>query len=324
MTVKRHGWIAVATALLLGAATAEAEPLKLAHSTWVGYGPLFIAQEKGYFAEEGVEVELINMEDVKIRFPALAAGKIDALVTTVDTMLNFLSEEQSYRYLFALDDSRGGDGIVARKEIETVADLKGRTVGYTEGSVSQFFLGVLLKQAGLKLSDVKSQNMTAGDAGAAFVAGRLDAAVTWEPWLTRGKQAPHGHLLVDSSATPGLIVDVAVTTPEKLEARRADLQAVYRAWIRAVEFQKANEEEADEIMARGVGGWLEDPAVFKETRAGIGYYDRAMNEAYIGKPGAPGKIVETITNAIELGREIGQFKVAVDPVSLIAFDIVNQ
>ena len=324
MTVKRHGWIAVATALLLGAAAAEAEPLKLAHSTWVGYGPLFIAQEKGYFAEEGVEVELINMEDVKIRFPALAAGKIDALVTTVDTMLNFLSEEQSYRYLFALDDSRGGDGIVARKEIETVADLKGRTVGYTEGSVSQFFLGVLLKQAGLKLSDVKSQNMTAGDAGAAFVAGRLDAAVTWEPWLTRGKMAPHGHLLIDSSATPGLIVDVAVTTPEKLEARRADLQAVYRAWIRAVEFQKANEEEADEIMARGVGGWLEDPAVFKETRAGIGYYDRAMNEAYIGKPGAPGKIVETITNAIELGREIGQFKVAVDPVSLIAFDIVNQ
>ena len=324
MTVKRHGWIVAATALLLGAAAAEAEPLKLAHSTWVGYGPLFIAQEKGYFAEEGVEVELVNMEDVKIRFPALAAGKIDALVTTVDTMLNFLSEDQSYRYLFALDDSRGGDGIVARKEIKTIADLKGRTVGYTEGSVSQFFLGVLLKQAGLRLSDVKSQNMTAGDAGAAFVAGRLDAAVTWEPWLTRGKQAPHGHLLVDSSATPGLIVDVAVTTPEKLEARRADLQAVYRAWIRAVEFQKANEKEADEIMARGVGGWLEDPAVFKETRAGIGYYDRAMNEAYFGTPDKPGQIVETITNAIELGREIGQFKVEVDPVSLIAFDIVNQ
>ncbi len=324
MTVKRHGWMAATAALLLGAAAAQAEPLKLAHSTWVGYGPLFIAQEKGYFAEEGVEVELINMEDVKIRFPALAAGKIDALVTTVDTMLNFLSEEQSYRYLFALDDSRGGDGIVARKEIATIADLEGKTVGYTEGSVSQFFLGVLLGQAGLKLSDVKSQNMTAGDAGAAFVAGRLDAAVTWEPWLTRGKQAPHGRLLVDSSKTPGLIVDVAVTTPEKLEARKADLQALYRAWVRAVEFQKANEAEADEIMARGVGGWLEDPAVFAETRAGIGYYDRAMNEAYIGKPDAPGRILGTIGNAIELGREIGQFKVEVDPVSLIAFDIVNQ
>ncbi len=324
MTAKRHGWMAAMAALLLGAAAAQAEPLKLAHSTWVGYGPLFIAREKGYFAEEGVEVELINMEDVKIRFPALAAGKIDALVTTVDTMLNFLSEEQSYRYLFALDDSRGGDGIVARKEIETIADLEGRTVGYTEGSVSQFFLGVLLEQAGLELSDVVSQNMTAGDAGAAFVAGRLDAAVTWEPWLTRGKMAPHGRLLVDSSKTPGLIVDVAVTTPEKLEARKADLQAVYRAWVRAVEFQKANEAEADEIMARGVGGWLEDPAVFAETRAGIGYYDRAMNEAYFGEPDAPGQIIETIGNAIDLGREIGQFKVEVDPVSLIAFDIVNQ
>ncbi len=314
----------LAALLLLVAGAASAEPLKLAHSTWVGYGPLYIAKEKGYFDEEGVDVELVVMEDVKIRFPALAAGKIDALVTTVDTVLNFLSDEQSYRYLFALDDSRGGDGIVARKEIRTIADLKGRTVGYTEGSVSQFFLGVLLKRAGLRLSDIVSQNMTAGDAGAAFVAGRLDAAVTWEPWLTRGKQAPHGHLLVDSSATPGLIVDVAVTTPEKLEARREDLKAVYRAWVKAVAFQKTHEQEADEIMARGVGGWLEDPAVFRETRAGIAYYDRAMNEAYFGKPGAPGQILETIRNAIELGREIGQFKVEVEPLSLIDFGIVNQ
>ena len=45
--------------------------------------------------------------------------------------------------------------------------------------------------------------MTAADAGAAFVAERVDAAVTWEPWLTRGRQAPHGHLLIDSSKHPG-------------------------------------------------------------------------------------------------------------------------
>ena len=122
--------ILIAGAILLGlvtAGSATAEPLKLGHSTWVGYGPLYVAQEKGYFDEEGVEVELIVMEDPKIRFPALAAGQIDVAVTTVDTMLNFLNENQSYVYLFALDDSKGGDGIVANKDIESLADLRNRT-----------------------------------------------------------------------------------------------------------------------------------------------------------------------------------------------------
>jgi NitT/TauT family transport system substrate-binding protein len=245
-------------------------------------------------------------------------------VSTVDTVLNYLSDQQGYRYLFAIDDSQGGDGIVADKDIQSVADLKGKSVAYAEGSVSQFYLGVVLKEAGLSLADVETMNMTAGDAGAAFVAERVDAAVTWEPWLTRGKQSPHGHLLVDSSTSPGLITDIALTTPEKLEARADDLKALYRAWVKAVEFQKANEKEADEIMARGVGGWLEDPAVFAETRAGIVYYDDAMNRAFIGTPDAPGGIATTIANAAELGREIGQFEHDVAPADLIAFEIVNQ
>jgi NitT/TauT family transport system substrate-binding protein len=309
---------------LIVGGSAAAEPLKLAHSTWVGYGPLYIAKEKGFFDGEGIEVELIVMEDPKIRFAALAAGQIDVAVTTVDTVLNYLSEQQGYRYLFALDDSKGGDGIVADKDIATVADLKGKSVAYAEGSVSQFYLGVLLKEAGLTLKDVETMNMTAGDAGAAFVAERVDAAVTWEPWLTRGKQSEHGHLLVDSSTSPGLITDVAVTTPEKLEARAADLNALYRAWVKAVEFQKTNGKEADEIMARGVGGWLEDPAVFAETRAGIVYYDDAMNRSFVGTAAAPGGIATTITNAEELGRAAGLFEHTLTPADLIAFEIVNQ
>ena len=112
--------------------------------------------------------------------------------------------------------------------------------------------------------------------------------------------------------------------PQKLEARAADFEALYRAWVKAVEFQKANEQAADEIMAKGVGGWLEDPAVFAETRAGIVYYDEAMNEEFIGTAEAPGAITETIANALELGKEIGQFDHDVAPEELIAFDIVNQ
>ncbi len=316
-------WGLLGLAGLLAAGAAKADPLKIGHSTWVGYGPLYIARDKGFFKDEGLDVELVVIEDTKLRFPALAAGRIDGLVTTVDTVLNFLSTDQSYRYLFALDDSKGGDGIVAKNSIKTIGDLKGKTVAYLQGSPSQLMLGVLLKEAGLGFNDVQSQNMTAGDAGAAFVAGRVDAAVTWEPWLTRGKMAPDSHLLIDSSKTPGLITDVAVTTPKELETRKADFEKLYKGWLKAVEFQKEHPDEADVIMAKGVGGWLDDPKVFAETRAGIVYYDQPMNEAYFGTSEKPGGIMKTIENSAAIGNATGQFKVSVDPKSLIDFDIVG-
>ena len=319
----RLGAAALGLALVFGAGApaGAAEKLKLALSTWVGYGPLFVARDQGFFAKEGLEVDLVMMEDVKTRMPALAAGRVDAAVTTIDTVLGFSTAERPLTYLFAIDDSRGGDGIVARREITSVAGLKGHTVAYTEGSVSQFFLSVLLKDAGLTLADIDSRNMTAGDAGAAFVAGRVDAAVTWEPWLSRGKATPHGAVLVDSASRPGLITDVMVTTVPTLEARRSALQALYRAWSAAVDWQKTHEAEADRIMARGVGGWLEDPAVFAETRAGIAFYDADMNRRFMD-PANPDGILATITMAQSLGEAAGLFKAAAEPARMIATGVV--
>ena len=72
--------------------------------------------------------------------------------------------------------------------------------------------------------------MKPGEAGAAFVAGRVDAAVTWEPWLSNGKKAPHGHLLVDSSQTPGLITDVLIFRQDVIEKRPREIQGVVDAW----------------------------------------------------------------------------------------------
>ena len=70
---------AAAWLILVGAA--QAEPLRIRYSIWVGYGPLFVAAEKGFFAKEGVEVELIRIEDDTATLAALFAGQIDALAT---------------------------------------------------------------------------------------------------------------------------------------------------------------------------------------------------------------------------------------------------
>src|SRR5258708_11899462 len=195
--------IAVATAVM--PSLSRAETVKIAPWTWVGYGPLYIAQEKWFFKKHGVDVELIIMEEPKDRFPAMLAGKIDMIASTVDTALLYLRKADDFQYVVAIDDSNGGDGIVAKKGVSSVADLKGKSVAFSEGSVSEFYLNVLLAKAGLKAGDLTAVNMAAPEAGAAFVANKGDAAVNREPWRSRRQKTEVGHLLVGSSNSPRLI-----------------------------------------------------------------------------------------------------------------------
>src|SRR5208282_1804919 len=123
---------------------------------------------------------------------------------------------------------------------------KGKRVAVNEGSVSEFFLDVLLSKNGLKPSDLQSVNMTAGDAGTAFVAKRVDAAVTWEPWLSRGKATDFGHLLIDSSSTPGLITDVFIVKTDWAAAHPKEVAAIVKSWNEAVAYYQAHPDESIE------------------------------------------------------------------------------
>ncbi|MBX6322554.1 MAG: ABC transporter substrate-binding protein [Rhodospirillaceae bacterium] len=308
---------------LAAPAPAAADTVRIAHSTWVGYGPFYIARDKGFFKENGVDVELIVMEDPKERFPTLMADKIDLLASTVDTALLYLKKPDDFQYVIAVDDSNGGDGIVANKDIKSIADLKGKKVAVNEGSVSEFYLNVLLAEAGLKESDLQIVNMTAGDAGGAFVSKRVDAAVTWEPWLTKGKTSEHGHLLVDSSTTPGLITDVLIGKTSWLAAHPKEVQAIVKSWNEAVAYYHAHPDEAIAIMAKGVGGWLKDPKEFEATLSGIKIYGEAENKSFFGTAAKPGPLHHTVEQAIRVWSEQGKVQVKVTPEDLINYDFVN-
>jgi NitT/TauT family transport system substrate-binding protein len=313
-----------AAAIVLAPAPSRAETVKIAHSTWVGYGPLYIAKDKGFFKKHGVDVELVIMEEPKDRFPAMLSNSIQMIASTVDTAILYLRKPDDFQYVVAIDDSNGGDGIVAKKDITSIADLKGKNVAFSEGSVSEFYLNVLLAKAGIKASDLTPVNMAAPEAGAAFVANKVDAAVTWEPWLSRGKKTDFGHLLVDSSTTPGLITDVVIVTKDYVTKHPKETQAIVAAWNEAVAFQRANPDEANAIMAKGVGGWLKDPKVFAETLTGIKFYGAEDNKKFFGTAAKPGPLTQTVQAAIDVWSSHGKLRVKVTPADLINYTFVNE
>lgn len=315
-------WL-MALALVLVVAPVEAKTLKLAHSTWVGYGPFYIARDKGFFKEEGVEVELTIMEDTPLKMGAFMAGQIDMVASTADEFPIYVKPGKSVRYILAVDNSKGGDGIVATKDIKTVADLKGKRVAFEEGSVSQFFFNAVLKEAGMKQSDVEAVNMTATDAGTAFAAKQIDAAVTWEPALSQGANSEHGHLLVSSAEKPGLITDVVAVTPQTAADHKDELKAFVRAWYRAVKFLQDNPDEGYLIMSKGVGGWLEDPKEFKATVTGIEYLDKPMNEAFFGTPEAQGQLYKTVGDALDIWKGFDRIQVEMAPGDIIDHSFIG-
>ena len=308
----------------LAAPQALAKTLKLAHSTWVGYGPFYIARDKGYFKEEGVDVKLIIMENTSLKMGALMAGKIDAVASTADEFPIYMKPGNLLYYILAVDNSKGGDGIVSNKDIKTVAGLKGKKVACEVGSVSQFFLNALLREINLSQDDIKMVNMTATDAGVAFVAQRVDAAVTWEPHLSQGASKEHGHVLIDSSQRPGLIVDVVAVREETMKEREAELKAFVRAWQRALDFIEKDPAEAHKIMAKGVGGWLKDPAVFAETLPGIEYLTIKKNQALFGTPANPGTLYKTVQFALDIWSDFGRVQVDAKPGDIIVQTFINQ
>ncbi|WFC64552.1 taurine ABC transporter substrate-binding protein [Pseudomonas sp. REST10] len=288
------------TALAAGlAASAQAGTLSIGHTTWVGYGTLYLARDLGYFKDAGLDLQLTTIEEASMYMAAQASGKLSGSASTIDEILKYRSKDFCFKAVAALDESHGGDGIVVQEGIADMQGLKGKAVAVNEGSVSQFWLSYLLKKAGMSMSDIEVQNMTADDAASAFIAGHVPAAVTWEPNLTMVKQKGSGKVLVDSGETPGVIVDVVALDCDVIEKQPEDVKALVAGLYKAVEFTRSNPEKAHEIMAKGVGGYLSDPKDLAEAAKGVKFYDQAMSEKLLGTPGKAGDIAEIIKLANE-------------------------
>lgn len=288
------------TALAAGmAASAQAGTLSIGHTTWVGYGTLYLARDLGYFKDAGLDLQLTTIEEASMYMAAQASGQLSGSASTIDEILKYRSKDFCFKAVAALDESHGGDGIVVSNDIADIQGLKGKSVAVNEGSVSQFWLSYLLKNAGMSMADIEVQNMTADDAASAFIAGRIPAAVTWEPNLTMVKQKGAGKVLVDSSSTPGVIVDVVALDCGVIEKQPEDVKALVAGLYKAVEYTKSHPKEAYAIMAKGVGGYLSKPEDLAEAAKGVKFYDQAMSEKLLGTPGHEGDIAGIISLANE-------------------------
>jgi len=271
----------------------RARPIRIATDIWVGFAPLYLAQDQGYYGSHGVEVELLTMKGAEEMRAALAAGEVDGQTTSLDTILMQVDQGIESVAVLLLDRSKGGDGIVAAEEIRSVGSLRGRTVAFQPATPSHFFLLYHLDRGGMTIDDIDGRHMDSGDAGAAFVAGKVDAAVTWEPWLTNAAQREGGHLLASSAGRDTVIVDVLAFRPSTLRDRGDDVRAVVASWNDAVHFWRENPDQANALMAAHYGLETEE---FAAMISGLRYLDTVDSAAIMGTLDAPGEILDLVAS----------------------------
>lgn len=296
-------------------------PFHVAFNEWVGFAPFFLAKEKGFFGDLPVEFDFVALEGDKRA--GLYAGRFQMICETTDM---FQTNRDSTPYpgtiIFAIDESFGGDGVVAVEEVKSIKDLRGKTAVSEPGQPAHFVLQYLLHKEGMTLNDIKLQNMTSSDAAAAFIARRADIAGTYEPYLSNALQKRQGsHLLVSSKDLPGLIVDVAIVNEKLMQERGEDIARVYEGWSKAVDYFKTNRADAVAIMAKA---FKLKPEEFEDTISGLKYFDDQRNKEMFGNGSQPGPLFATFKSIGEILQANGLTKTVASPSSKINSSVVNR
>lgn len=226
--------------------------IKIGMVTFPGYAPLYLAKEKKFF--DDLNVELVRIESIGDIRAAMLGGKIDAYAATFDIFQTTQNVEPPGIGFLAIDESNGADGVIVNADIKNIKGLKGKRVGAEPGFPPYFILQYMLNKESLTLKDVQLKDLASQDAGNAFVAGKLDAAGTYEPYLSKSKSMRTGStILLSSKDTPGLIVDLLFASPKLMQENPGALKKVAEGWFKAVEYWKANPDESMTIMAKSFG-----------------------------------------------------------------------
>lgn len=247
--------------------SSNGDAIRIGVVTWGGYAggqyfnEGFAANAASRFSKEyGIDVEFVLNDDVDASLNAWKAGDIDLHWYTIDAFPTILPGLEAFDpvALFQADWSRGGDAIVARRGIQSVADLRGKKIAVAELTPSHSFLIWLLDAGGLTVDDVQIvKQASAIDAAAAFKSQQVDAAVVWSPDDELSLRAVPGSRVLESTrSASNIIADFFFAKREYVNANRDKLQKLYEGWMRGaaeINNDSAAKSKAGRILSEGLG-----------------------------------------------------------------------
>lgn len=227
--------------------------IKIGIDNWIGYFPLCSPVMKTRMYQQGYLLECVeDQANYSERFASLSKGELDLAVATVDSyLLNGVKSKYPGTIITVLDESKGGDALVAWKDkIATLDDLrqtKNANIAFTPDSPSDHLLKAVAVH--FDISHLKQRQgwplFTNGseDALKKLLDRQVDAAVLWEPDVSKALANKELHLLLSTEQTQQLIVDVLIAGKKMLNEQPEVITLLLNEYFQTLKYYRDNEDE---------------------------------------------------------------------------------
>ncbi len=219
--------------------------------------PILVAEQKGYFAEENVEVELVHLQSALECESAIQSGQIDGLIT--DMIVAVLLKDSGLdskmtSCTLGASSEEGRFAVIASKEsgINEMADLKGKSIGISYNSIIEYVVDGLLEEAGMKTTDVNKTSVVKIPVRMEMLFNnKIDAISVPDPLATFA-EFKGAKIVGDDTKGKNLSQVVVVMRENALQEKRAGVKGFYSAYAKAVDDINTAPEDFKDMLVENI------------------------------------------------------------------------
>lgn len=231
--------------------TGDLQSLRIAGIRFMGEPPVYIAQEKGYFTDEGLDVNVKINTAGKDSLVDLFEGRVD-IITIADTPIVYQAfKRDDFLIVAGISRSETIAGALARRDhgINKPAELRGKKIGLFKGTASDYLLDQYLIAHDLSYTDITAINLKPGQLVSGIVAGDLDAIFSWQPHIhIAARQLGQNAYLLPSRGMKTL--DWLVVTRRSYAQKNPEVLVKFlRALDRSTQFIAENPKQAIQLFS---------------------------------------------------------------------------
>lgn len=300
--------------------SSELDSIKVAYlADFAGTSAAAIAQEKGFFKEENLDVELAKFLNGPTEVAAMLSGDIQ--FAYIGHGAHSLAIQGKVNILFPNGLSKS-EQIIAGKlaKVNKISDLKGKTVGTQLGTSGDIVLDIALRRVGLTKNDVNVVNMDVSGIVSSMIGKKVDAVSVWAPYTFEIIKQLNDEVQIITSITNYLDEAVFpsswIAAPDYIKNNTDIVNRFSKAIFKAMDYRDANMDEAVEIVAKLNGTPIDSVSAEKETA--IWFTSDDVKKAF--KDGSAAKWYEA-QQKIFINSEI--IKEPVDVNNYVRFDLID-
>lgn len=246
--------LAITMCTVLSTAVSAAEKLKIGWVFAMANAPVLIADQKGYFKEQGINVEILQFNSGPLVHQALSAGELDMAYIGSPPVYHWYSRGLNSRILAKVN--YGQASVITRKDsgINSINDLRGKKLaGVRIGSGMDVLLRGYVLEESAKMNPDKDLNvisMPPGNMDPSVEQKVVDAAFIWEPFTTRSLFRGNTKVIMDmNKEIPKYPWYIVMAMPDTLKNKKDAVVKALRAHKKAVEFLNSAPDAGNDIIA---------------------------------------------------------------------------